>query len=823
MKPNFFLIFIILIIEGNSKPELQSFQVRADFSNLNTEDLYIKKTMRVEFDKIAQYFKQLLQYPNYSYLSKENDKNAEKILKCNVTDFQLKYEKESIDKNIFLLIFPRIIIDSTTKIKNNPILIDCQKIGTSSLVIILDFYFNSERHMKRVIPLNFKNNKYQWTIIRHILRSLGFNKESFSTLKLSNNILLNDITSLKKQSYYKSFKKFSFLTNLKKKKTQPKEKFLDYWPSIAKLDDIMKDGINLKINYPTITEMTLGALEKLGYWVNPCELIMHKNKCYRVNQKCFNNFTYDDYFLEYIPDFKKKRWICYYKTKEHFKNNQCSSDYGVLLSYEEINKPLLIDFIRQTQDFQNLVLLKPAPSCPKPHPRTIFFQTVKQGEDPYQYKILDRAEEVTIKDPNYYVVTNTFSNYYSVKSRAAGYNNVLRNNTKGWNYNYLWKVTDNNHKDIGVNENKNKYQFIGNFPLDDTYKDGLNRFYNKFKDEFPKDYNYIPETYLFPEQKNEILQKFKHYHYDPKNVWLFKPARDSFGHGIKILDNYDDIKNAKQKRFLISRYIMNPLLINNKKFDMRAYVLVTGMNPLKIYFYRDGYLKLTVKNFTLSHEYIDDGCVHITTSDTNLECFDGKEYKYDIDIYDEKSHFYSYVYFERYCAKNGINYTDIMNQMKDIFVKTFISLNSDFLELMEKRANKDRNSYQLYGLDLIIDQNHRVHLLELNRNPTMRNGHAVCDYMYDSLITDILNIIGIVPFNHNETQQPLDKDVYIYDNKVEEIVDDSLCEFGRPRGMFDLVYPLKNNVNKYKKFYDKILPESQLLWDKLLKSNGEYD
>ena len=823
MKPNFFLIFIILIIEGNSKPELQSFQVRADFSNLNTEDLYIKKTMRVEFDKITQYFKQLLQYPNYSYLSKENDKNAEKILKCNVTDIQLKYEKESIDKNIFLLIFPRIIIDSTTKIKNNPILIDCQKKGTGSLVIILDFYFNSERHMKRVIPLNFKNNKYQWTIIRHILRSLGFNKESFSTLKLSNNILLNDITSLKKQSYYKSFKKFSFLTNLKKKKTQPKEKFLDYWPSIAKLDDIMKDGINLKINYPTITEMTLGALEKLGYWVNPCELIMYKNKCYRVNQKCFNNFTYDDYFLEYIPDFKKKRWICYYKTKEHFKNNQCSSDYGVLLSYEEINKPLLIDFIRQTQDFQNLVLLKPAPSCPKPHPRTIFFQTVKQGEDPYQYKILDRAEEVTIKDPNYYVVTNTFSNYYSVKSRAAGYNNVLRNNTKGWNYNYLWKVTDNNHKDIGVDENKNKYQFIGNFPLDDTYKDGLNRFYNKFKDKFPKDYNYIPETYLFPEQKNEILQKFKHYHYDPKNVWLFKPARDSFGHGIKILDNYDDIKNAKQKRFLISRYIMNPLLINNKKFDMRAYVLVTGMNPLKIYFYRDGYLKLTVKNFTLSHEYIDDGCVHITTSDTNLECFDGKEYKYDIDIYDEKSHFYSYVYFERYCAKNGINYTDIMNQMKDIFVKTFISLNSDFLELMEKRANKDRNSYQLYGLDLIIDQNHRVHLLELNRNPTMRNGHAVCDYMYDSLITDILNIIGIVPFNHNETQQPLDKDVYIYDNKVEEIVDDSLCEFGRPRGMFDLVYPLKNNVNKYKKFYDKILPESQLLWDKLLKSNGEYD
>ena len=105
----------------------------------------------------------------------------------------------------------------------------------------------------------------------------------------------------------------------------------------------------------------------------------------------------------------------------------------------------------------------------------------------------------------------------------------------------------------------------------------------------------------------------------------------------------------------------------------------------------------------------------------------------------------------------------------------------------------------------------------------MRDGHGVCDYMYDNIITDILNIVGIVPFNHNETQQTFDKDVYVYDDEMEEIVDDCLCEFGRPRGMFELIYPLKNNILKYKKFYEKVLPESQLLWDKLLKSNGEYN
>ena len=121
-----------------------------------------------------------------------------------------------------------------------------------------------------------------------------------------------------------------------------------------------------------------------------------------MNQKCLNAFNYDDYFLEYTIDTKNNRWICYYKTEEHFKNKQCSKDYGVLLSNDEVRKQLLINFLRK-EDFQTIRLLKPAPSCPKPHPRTVFYMTVKEKEDPYQYKILDRVEEVTIKDPNYFL------------------------------------------------------------------------------------------------------------------------------------------------------------------------------------------------------------------------------------------------------------------------------------------------------------------------------------------------------------------------------------------------------------------------------------
>ena len=173
----------------------------------------------------------------------------------------------------------------------------------------------------------------------------------------------------------------------------------------------MKEGMNPTKFNPVISEMTIGAMEKLGYKVNPCELILYNNKCYRPNQKCLNDFNYEEYFLQYSIDPNKKRWICYYKIKDHFKNKQCSSDYGFLLSNKELNKKLLINFLREN-NFQTLRLLKPSPFCPKPHPRTVFYSSVKEKEDPYKYKILDRVEEITIKNPNYFVITDTFSEYY---------------------------------------------------------------------------------------------------------------------------------------------------------------------------------------------------------------------------------------------------------------------------------------------------------------------------------------------------------------------------------------------------------------------------
>ena len=130
--------------------------------------------------------------------------------------------------------------------------------------------------------------------------------------------------------------------------------------------------------------------------------------------------------------------------------------------------------------------------------------------------------------------------------------------------------------------------------------------------------------------------------------------------------------------------------------------------------------------------------------------------------------------------------------------------------------------FQLFTFDFILDSNYKVYLIDVDKNPPFNSIHLAPVYIYDHLFSDVLNIVGVVPFAHDELLKTLDTNIYTYENEVIESVDDALCEFSREKGVFELIFPLKNNINNYKKYFEEITEENKLLWDKLLKSKEEY-
>lgn len=66
---------------------------------------------------------------------------------------------------------------------------------------------------------------------------------------------------------------------------------------------------------------------------------------------------------------------------------------------------------------------------------------------------------------------------------------------------------------------------------------------------------------------------------------------------------------------MASVYLANPLLINGLKFDLRIYVAVTCINPLRIYIYEEGLVRFATEKFDLSNP--ENRFIHLTNYSLN--------------------------------------------------------------------------------------------------------------------------------------------------------------------------------------------------------------
>lgn len=118
-----------------------------------------------------------------------------------------------------------------------------------------------------------------------------------------------------------------------------------------------------------------------------------------------------------------------------------------------------------------------------------------------------------------------------------------------------------------------------------------------------------------------------------KNIWIVKPGENSNrGHGIQVLRDYEEIKktintqSTTQRTYIVQKYIESPLLIYRRKFDIRMYGMLTSINGLiKGYFYEEGYIRTSSKEFTLKN--LANKTIHLTNDAVQAKTEDYGKYE----------------------------------------------------------------------------------------------------------------------------------------------------------------------------------------------------
>ncbi|XP_052551996.1 tubulin polyglutamylase TTLL5 isoform X2 [Tympanuchus pallidicinctus] len=251
-----------------------------------------------------------------------------------------------------------------------------------------------------------------------------------------------------------------------------------------------------------------------------------------------------------------------------------------------------------------------------------------------------------------------------------------------------------------------------------------------------KTFHILPQTFILPAEYQEFCSTYS----KDKGPWIVKPVASSRGRGVYLINNPNQI--VLEDNILVSRYISNPLLIDDFKFDVRLYVLVTSYDPLVIYLYEEGLARFATVRYDQASKNIKNQFMHLTNYSVNKKS--GDYVSCDDPEVEDYGNKWSMSAMLRYLKQEGRDTAALMASVEDLIIKTVVSAEQAIATACKTFLSHRGSCFELYGFDVLIDDTLKPWLLEVNLSPSL-----ACDAPLDlkikaSMLSDMFTLVGFV-------------------------------------------------------------------------------
>ena len=107
----------------------------------------------------------------------------------------------------------------------------------------------------------------------------------------------------------------------------------------------------------------------------------------------------------------------------------------------------------------------------------------------------------------------------------------------------------------------------------------------------PGEYAFVPMTFCLPGDRAKLRREVRAR--APGTVYIIKPVAMSRGRGVRL--SRDPLQLKSDAKALVQEYVARPLLLQKRKFDVRLYVLLTSVDPLRAYVFDQGLVRFAAK------------------------------------------------------------------------------------------------------------------------------------------------------------------------------------------------------------------------------------
>lgn len=372
------------------------------------------------------------------------------------------------------------------------------------------------------------------------------------------------------------------------------------------------------------------------------------------------------------------------------------------------------------------------------------------------------------------------------------------------------------------------HQKINHFP--GTYnfsrKDHLARNLKRLKKEFPQFYKFFPETWNIPSERGDFQKKFAQRKHKIQ-TFIVKPEAAAQGRGIFLCQKPDDIPSNES--YVVQKYLDRPYLIDGLKFDLRIYVLLAGVDPLRIFIYEEGLARFSTEEYKMPNKKnIEDLFMHLTNYSINKNSL-----KFQANTDSENAnvgHKRSLKSIWEHMRAKGENVEKLWEEIKRMVIKTVCPVQPIIAHLYKCSQPEEfyqHMCFEVLGFDFIIDHKLKPRILEVNHSPSFGIDSPFDEDVKSKVICDTLRLMNLTQKMKKKVmlakKKELEKRVLTGKRPKLTVEEKALihseCQKERDQwiynhlGGWEVVYPFQDKSLE-KEPYDEIIETSRDLYRK---------